>query len=178
MDTIKRQVKNLIQSNLQGEQIPAKDSEMFGHSYPTRINNNYSIITYQNTSQQPKYGNSYKSKETLRAFKNSRSSVAMYTEIGLNEKKLEMYDKFNDKMKKYSPKSKFYHNYNHHLSREESWNVPGGTVITLDENIHLHHVLDESGQDKKKLRRWTYTRVQGRDNVHTRFITAYRPCKN
>ena len=144
MDLVERQVKNLVQSNLQGEQIPAKDSKLFGHSYPMGINNNYSIITYQNTDQQSQYGNIWKSREISRAFKNSRASVAIYTETGLNEKKLEMYDKFSDRMKKYNPKSKSYHNYNHHLSREESWNVPGGTAITLDENIHSHHVPDES----------------------------------
>ena len=88
VDLVERQVKNLVQSNLQGEQIPAKDSELFGHSYPTRINNNCSIITYQNTGQQPKYGFYWKAKETSRAFKNSRASVAMYTETGLNEKKV------------------------------------------------------------------------------------------
>ena len=82
MDLVERQMKNLVQSNLQGEQIPAKYSELFGHSYPTRINNNCSIITYQNTGQQPKYGFNWKAKKTSRAFKNSRASVAMYTETG------------------------------------------------------------------------------------------------
>ena len=47
----KRQIETLVQSNLRREQIPAKDSELFVHSYPTRIITNCCIITYQNTGQ-------------------------------------------------------------------------------------------------------------------------------
>jgi len=45
----KRQRDTLVQTNLRGQQLPSSDSEIFGHAYPTRINDNCSIITYQNT---------------------------------------------------------------------------------------------------------------------------------
>ena len=144
VETIQRFKNNLVQTNLKGEQIPTKDSEFFGHFYPDRINTNCSIITYQNIGQQPRFGFTFKSKETSKAFKNSKASVAMYNETGLNEKQLERYDKFNDRMRKFNPKSKSYHSHNHHLSSEASWNVPGGTAITLDENLHSHYIPNKS----------------------------------
>ena len=88
VETIQRYKNTLVQTNLRGEQIPAKDSEFFGHSYPARIHTNCSIITYQNIGQQPRIGFNFKSRETSKAFKNSRASVAMYNETGLNEKQL------------------------------------------------------------------------------------------
>ena len=91
--------------------IPAKDCKFFGHSDPTKINTNCSILTYQNTGQQPRYGYGWQSIETLRAFENSRASVAMYTKTSLNKKQLEWYDRFNDRMKKYIQKSKPNHSH-------------------------------------------------------------------
>ena len=116
--------------------------------------------------------------ETSKAFRDSRASVAMYTETGLNQKKLDQCDRFNDGMRKFDSKSTSYHNHNQHLSNEDPWNVTGRTAITVDENLGSHQVPNGNGQDKEKLGRWTYSRVRGRENVHTRFITAYRPCKN
>ena len=51
-------------------------------------------------------------------------------------------------------------------------------MITIDENMCSYKIRNGNGQDKEHLGRWTWTRVRGRDNIHSRFITAYRPCKN
>ena len=79
----------------------------------------------------------------------------MYNETRLNQRKLNKCDKFDDRIKRYSPKSKSYHNHNQHLSNEELWNVPGGTAISIDENMCSHKVRNGNGQDKKYLGRWT-----------------------
>ena len=86
VETIQWQKNILVQTDLRDEQILAKDSEIFGHSYPARIHTNCSIITYQNIGHQPRLGYNFKSKETSKAFKNSIASVAMYNETSLNEK--------------------------------------------------------------------------------------------
>ena len=85
----KKSVK-LVQSNLQGNQIPTIDSNIFGHPFPTSPNYNCYIIAFQNTSPQPKYSNHHKAIVTSKTFAISKASV--------NESKLEANEKFNDKM--------------------------------------------------------------------------------
>ena len=165
----------MVQCNLRGEVLPVIDSEIFGHNYPTKVNTNCSIITYQNVGQQPKYGFQYKAKETAKSFRDSKASIAMYNKTGLNQTKLERCDKFNDRMKKINPRSISYHCHNQNLPKDEVWNVPGGVAMTIDENLLSHQINNGNGKDKELLGRWTWTRVRGKDNVHTQFITAYRP---
>ena len=141
----------MAQCNLRGEELPVIDSECFGHHYPTRINTNCSIITYQNVGQQPKYGFHYKAKETAKSFRDSKASIAMYNETELNQTKVERCDKFNDRMKKINPRSIIYHCHNQNLPKDEVWNVPGGTVMTLDENLLSHQIHNGNGKDKELL---------------------------
>ena len=88
--------------------------------------------------------------KTSKAFRDSRASVAMYTETGLNQKKLDKCDRFNDRMRKFNSKSTSYHNHNYHLSNENQWNVTGGTAIALDKNLGSHQVPNGNRQDKEK----------------------------
>ena len=77
--------RNLVQTNLLGEQMPAKDSEVFGHNYPTYPGDNSTIITFQNTGPQPASSYAHKAVQTARAFKESKASVALYAETSLND---------------------------------------------------------------------------------------------
>ena len=169
---------SLVQSNLWGERIASNDSESFGDIFPISIERNHIIVTYQNIGQQPQFSHFNKSEETSKAFRGSNASLAMYTETGLNQWKLQPADRFNERMRKYNPKSISYHFHNTNLGEEATWNVVGGTAITLDENLGSHKVSEGYGTDKEKLGRWTWIRVRGKNEVHTRFVSAYKPCKN
>ena len=96
----KKSVK-LVQSNIQGEQLPTIYSIIFGHPFSTSPNYNYSIITFQNTSPQPNYSNTYKATGTSKTFVISNASVALYAEVSLIESKLEANEKLNDRICSY-----------------------------------------------------------------------------
>ena len=102
----------------------------------------------------------------------------MYNETGLNQWKLQPSDRFNERMRKYNPGSISYHSQNENEGANATWNLVGGTAVTLDVNLGSHKVHNGSGTDKERLGRWVFCRVRGKDNVHTRFITAYKPCKS
>ena len=168
----------LGQTNLHGEILPAKDLEAFGHDFPERPNDNCSIITFQNIGQQPKSKFEYKATTTARAFKASKASIALYAELSINESKLPPYEKFSNRMKQYNPKSLSYTSSNQHQKEESPWNRVGGTAITIDEGFASHRTSQGTGRDKTGLGRWIWTRVRGCDQIHTRIISAYRPCKS
>lgn len=102
----------------------------------------------------------------------------MYNETGLNQWKLQPSDRFNERMRKYNPGSISYHSQNENKGANPTWNLVEGNALTLDVNLGSHRVHNSSGIDKEKLGRWVFCRVRGKDNVHTRFITAYKPCKS
>ena len=91
-----RRRTGLEQADLNGESIAAKDSDTFGNEYPEKPNSNSTIITFQNTGQQPYRRYDYKSSATAQAFRKSHANIALYAEISLNEKKLKINEKFND----------------------------------------------------------------------------------
>ena len=61
---------------------------------------------------------------------------------------------------------------------ETPWNLVGGTAITIDGGFLAHKATNGIGKDPTKLGRWTWMRLFGRDQIHTRFVSAYRPCRN
>ena len=88
----------LEQTNLYGETLSAKDSNTFGDVYPKQPEENCSIITYQNTGQQPFYRYDMKAIKTSKAFRESKASIALYAEVSIYEEKLEVNHRFNDRM--------------------------------------------------------------------------------
>ena len=68
--------------------------------------------------------------------------------------------------------------YNSNMGEDAKWNTIGGTAITMDSNFTSHITQQGYGKDKSGLGRWCWIRIRGCNNVFTRFITAYRPCKN
>ena len=149
---------NLDQQDLHGETLTAKDSDVFGNNYPEIPNNNSTIITFQNIGQQPQSKYDYKSIATSKSFRASHANIALYAEISLNEKKIKVGEKFNDRMKHFNPKSFSLVSSNRHCGPDASWNVVGGTAITIDEGFVSHRVQQGMGKDKKGLGRWVYSR--------------------
>ena len=116
-----RRSTNLEQSDLNGDSIAAKDSDTFGNDYPERPNNNSTIITFQNTGQQPYSRYSYKSSATALAFCKSHANIALYAKISLNEQKLKLNEKFNDRMKHFNQNSFSLVSSNQHYSKNAGW---------------------------------------------------------
>ena len=166
------------QTNLFGDVLSSSDSNKFGDEFPEHPNENCSIITYQNIGQQPESAYERKSRETAKAFKMSKASIALYTELLICEEKLRVNEKFNDRMQYKNPRSFSVVSSNQRLIDETPWNLVGGTAITIDEGFLAHKTTDGTGSDPERLGRWTWIRLRGRDQIHTRFVSAYRPCKN
>ena len=152
----------LGQSTLHGEILSAKDSECFGHEYPSEVNDYCSIITYQNIGQQPKSRYDRKAIKTATAFKASKASVALYTELSINEKGLSNDEKFDNRMKAFSPKSCSIVSSNQKIGKDTPWNLVGGTALTIDEGFASHKTTQGSGCNPRGLGRWVWTRLRGR----------------
>ena len=72
--------------------------QRFWHLYPSIPNDNFSIITFQNTGQQPRFSSQWKSVQTAKAFEISKASVTFYTKCSLNEAKIEFNENFDNIM--------------------------------------------------------------------------------
>ena len=74
-------MKRLVQTDLHGDTIPEKDSEVFGHNFPVKLFDNCSIITFQNIGGLPRNLRSFKNHQMSKAFKESKASIALYAEV-------------------------------------------------------------------------------------------------
>ena len=158
--------------------MPTKDSDVFGHNYPISPGDNSTIITFQNTGPQPASSYAHKAVQIARAFKESKASVALYAETSLNEPLIRPEHRFHSRMRRINKAAQSFSNNNRHLGPNSAWNARGGTAITIDSYMGSHKTQDGSGADPTGLGRWTWVRVRGKDNMHTRFISAYKPCRS
>jgi hypothetical protein len=170
------QLKTLTQSNLHGENMPVKDSESFGDTYPPNPGKNSTIITFQNIGPQRFSLHHQTSAATSRAFKDSQAGIALYAECSLIESLLPAGNGFKDRMKIRSPNSfsRLTNNTNEHHTAK--LNQHGGAAFTVQYNIKSHQT--SQGIDKSGLGRWIWTRLRGKGLSYTRLVSAYRPCNN
>lgn len=143
----------LGQRNLHSKVPSSKDSDAFGDEFPKSPEENCSIITYQNIGQQPQQRYDKKAINTSKAFKKSKVTVALYTELSICEEKIPPNEEFNGIMKEYSPRSMSIVSSNQNLREETSWNLVDGTAVTIDEGFLAHKVTDGIGKDLEKLGR-------------------------
>ena len=68
-------------------------------------------------------------------------------------------------------------NYAHNTlePRISTLSQPGGVASIIVDK--LAHKVDASGKDFTGLGRWTWTKFKGKNSMHLRVITVYRPCK-
>ena len=62
-------------------------------------------------------------------------------------------EKFNDRMQYYNPKSFSVISSNQRLLEETSWNLVGGTAITINEGFLAHKTTGGIGSDPERLGR-------------------------
>ena len=111
-------------------------------------------------------------------FKHSKENISIYAEPLINDRLMNPNEKFSDRMKMKNPGSFSIISCNTKLGESAKWNTVGGNAITLDANLLSHMEHQGYGKDKSGLGRWTWCRIRGCDNIFTRFISAYRPCRN
>ena len=177
-ETGQNNTRTLVQTDMHGYSLPEKDSEAFGHNYPSRPFDNSSIITFQNIGRLPRSAFGHKSIQMSRAFRDSKANIAMYAEPSLNDCLLNPNEKFRDRMRMRSPGSFSIISYNTKMGELARWNTVGGSAITMDANLSSHKVENGYGTDRRGLGRWSWVRIRGCDDIFTRFVSAYRPCKN
>ena len=169
---------SLVQRTLAGDVITIIDSETFGHEYPSKPNDNCTVITFQNIGPQPQSAYSITANLTATAFKVSKASVALYAEHGLNERRMRKQEQFFHRMRRVNEGATTYVSNNTTMHPYHSWHIPGGTALTVDTNLSTHKAQQGSGRDETGLGRWTWVRFRGKNSIHTIVISAYRPCKN
>ena len=67
---------------------------------------------------------------------------------------------------------------NNRNEKDVLWNLQGGTGITVDEHFRSHQTKNGNGMDKTGLGRWTWICIRGKEEIHTRYISKYKQCKN
>ena len=157
---------NLDQEVLHGDSLAVKDSDTFGNIYLESLNNNLTIITFQNVGQQPYWKYNYKSIETSKAFRASHANITLYAEISLNKQKLPINEKFNDPIKHFSRKSFSFVSSSKYCGTEAGRNIVGGIAITINKEFILHRVRQRMGKNIKGLRKWVYSKFRGAQNQY------------
>ena len=66
--------------------------------------------------------------------------------------------------------------YNTNNGAGTKWNQYGGTGFILNADMRARVTKDGWGSNPTKLRRWMWTRIGGKDEIATVFVSAYRPC--
>ena len=80
-------------------------------------------------------------------------------------------------MKHHAPNSYSLHSHNKHEGFNKGSELYGGTALALDLNMRSHKAENSGNRtDTTRLGQWTWVQIKGKDNIHTQFISAYRPC--
>ena len=170
------QIKRFKQMTMDGHNLEHEDAESFGNIYPSTVQPEHMIITFQNISPQTQYGNTDKAKITNNALKESSARVAMYAEISLNKYKLQPQEKFAARLKSVNKQFYVAHTFNKHLGNTATWEASGGTVVAIDEMMRAHKApAMGQGSDEEGLGQWTWIWTRGKNDQCTRSISAYRP---
>ena len=161
---------SLVQRTLTGDQITIINSEIFGHEYPSKPNDNCTIITFQNIGPQPQSAYLLTANLTAHAFKVSKASVALYSEYGLNDCRLRKQEQFFHRMRRVNEGSTSYVSNNTTIHPFHSWHILGGTTLTVDANLSTHRAQQGSGKDETGLGRWTWIRFRGKNSIYESHI--------
>ena len=120
----------------------------------------------------------WKSEQITKLFKNSNASVALYAAHCLiqNSKQIPTIERYHQQMTNVNPSSLSKISFNVHANNDTLWNYPYGTALTVDPISRGHHVCKIV--DLFGLCRWTWIDLEGRLNIFSSYIAAYRPCRN
>ena len=168
--------QQLLQRDLYGNVIQYKDSDEYGHSFPTEPNPNTTLITFQNIGPQTKLSTTYRSHHNASVYKKSNAHISLICEHCLNPSQLSSGNHFHERFRFQSPDSFICINNNTHESRTFKWQQYGGTGFLCNKLFRSQKI--DHGTDSTSLSRWTWARFRGKSNTVIRVVSAYRPTEN
>lgn len=170
----KVKIKEFHTMDMYREILGKNDSEAFSNSFPSKVQEHRSLITFQNIGPQPQYHSNDKAKSTNKVFEKCDALISMFAEVGLNEKKINQHHTFADQLIKTKKGTFVSHKYNTNEDDYRGWRLFGGTAVAASYMARQHKShIDGHGGDKENLGHWSWFQIRGRNNVYTCFISAY-----
>ena len=121
------------------------------------------------------YAGNSKEEELKSWIVNSEFDIFGLQELNLNIKKCRDKERIGERMK--TPAWEYYKTstaHNKHYDGDKQM-LFGGNML-LAQGQHCHHI-SSTGADEKGLGRWSWFLLNGKNNIKTRIVSAYRPCK-
>lgn len=153
--------------------IETDNSSQFGNRPDIKYNDNLRI-SFVNANGVPQLPSHEKNDAIFQFFHRHSIDILGMTEVNRNWRHLPESHNWHNRTRTWWESSKSSISYNTNDSSSTAFQ-PGGT-ITQAINKAAHRVI-ETGRDKSNLGRWSWIKLQGKNNIKLRVITAYRPCK-
>ena len=170
--TIEPTIRSFSQRSLYGDNQESLDLEEFGDIMQRKSPNTLRIMLH-NINRLPIYKNQDKSKKLFSYIANKQIDVALLTEIGLYWKLIHNNDKWHERIRHVFRSAKYSLSYNTTEPTMTEMVQFGGTAsMAVDDCAHrvIAHGTDTTG-----LGRWSWLRMEGKNNHHLRVVSAYRP---
>jgi hypothetical protein len=169
----KETIKQYQQRSLRGVNLDKLDTEEFGDKLQEKVDGILRIMLH-NIANIPEDKRTSKSRQLMSYIVQKQADAFLMTEVGLCWKKVDSSNQWFERIfgKFRNARSVFAYNKTE-LSRTKVLQPGGVGMIVTDD---ASHKVCEQGRDETGLGRWTWVRLQGKDGVKVRILTAYRPC--
>jgi hypothetical protein len=164
--------RELQQFSLDGENITLNDAEEFADKMRDKPANTVRLAL-QNEQLIPANARHYKSRQLINHISQAQLDVLLMNEVGLNWRALSAENQWIERItgKLQGSKAVFAHNTTELNTTDEIQYGGVGIVATQE----IANRIISTGRDPKRLGRWTWIRIQGKEGHTTRIATAYRP---
>ena len=139
---------------------------------------NFTRVAFQNCGRQPQFRTSKKATNGSLAISAGKYDILLYAEHGLYAPALEPKHQMHDHMCVMNKGTFTRFSYNTNNGTDTKWKQYGGTGITLNEDMRARKAKNGVNTNPTKLGRWTWTKICGKADITTVFVSAYRPCHN
>ena len=123
----------------------------------------FTRVAFKNFGRQPQFCTSKKATDGFLAMSAGKYDVSLYGEHGLYVPALEPKHQIYDRMCMMNEGTFTQRSYNTNNGKDTKWNQYNGTGITLNAHMRSRMTKDGVGWDPKKVGRWTWTRIGGKD---------------
>ena len=168
---LRKQTPTFNQKDLHGQIQEQQDRERWGNN-PDMKSQNAIRIGFQNIGVQQTSGNSFRSISTSNHISKHPYDAFLFCEHGMNPTKLQPRDHWHERLSQYFSAL----GYNKNELDIAGTIQYGGTGITLKQELTARKI--EHGHDISGLARWTWCRIQGKNQKHVRLVSSYRPIKH
>ena len=162
----------LNQRTIYGQNAEERDASKFGDDIKKARRKRLKIML-QNINGLGSEGKSEKSRRVADLHTKYEVDILLMTEVGLNWRKIEPTDFWNERVDNKYDTHRNVFAYNKNENQTFGKYQPGGVGISTVSEI-ANRVI-EQGVDETLLGRWAWTRLQGRNGRTVRIISVYRP---